>query len=48
MKAFYQQKGYGFIHCREAQIVFGKDVFMHENELKPGCVPGTVVSFEAA
>lgn len=46
VKAFHQQKSYGFIDCTEAHIVFGKDVFMHENELKPGCVPGTVVSFE--
>lgn len=47
IRSFNKQKGFGFIDCQDTLQMFGRDVFVHNNQMaESGLVVGQAVLFE--
>jgi len=38
LKQYSEDKGWGFIECKETHQMFGKDIFVHKREFDPGII----------
>lgn len=38
LKQYSEDKGWGFIECKETHHMFGKDIFVHKREFDPGII----------
>jgi len=47
VKSFNEEKGFGFIDCKELKEIFGADVFVHKKQIE-GLPVGTYVNFAVA
>jgi len=45
VKAYNEEKGFGFITCPELHVAFGNDVFLHVSQVPPGLFVGMPVNF---